>query len=75
MRSKVYTCISLMLCCLFFLAASQALAGSTTALPPSAAPSAVTVSITPIPDTAPGNPVRYNIDYSVRLFSISFAWG
>ena len=75
MRTRLYTCIPVMLCCFIFFAASQVRAGSTTAFPVSFAPSAATVSITPVPDTAPGNPVRYNIDFSVRLFSISFAWG
>lgn len=72
-RSTIY--ISLMLCCFLLVAASHAVAGHISPFSNSAGPSAETFIIKPVPDSAPGDPVRYSIEFSVKLFSILFAWG
>jgi hypothetical protein len=75
MRTGRFFCMAVLLCCFIFFAASPVWAGSNSALPSSVFPLSETFTITPVPDTLAGNPVRYNIDFSVPLFSISFAWG
>lgn len=75
MRSISDICIALLLCSLITCTASHAQAASKPTISAPVGTLAGTFAILPIPDTLPGDPIRFQIDFSVRLFSISFAWG
>jgi hypothetical protein len=72
-RFAIYT--SMLLFCLVLFTTSQAQAGSFSPYNLNGSLAAGTVSIDPVPDSAPGDHVRYRLEFPVNLLSISFAWG